>query len=40
VILLDVDELVAVAHHRLTRNLTEEECLNYLHLEMCPAWTE
>jgi WD40 repeat protein len=33
---LDTTELVDLAHSRLTRGLTEEECQKYLHLEQCP----
>jgi WD40 repeat protein/DNA-binding SARP family transcriptional activator len=34
---LRLEELVALAHQRLTRSLTEDECRRYLHLEACPA---
>jgi WD40 repeat protein len=32
----DIDQLIALAHSRVTRALTEEECHQYLHLEACP----
>ena len=35
VYLLDTDELVAEAQRRLTRNLTDAECLRYLHTATC-----
>jgi WD40 repeat protein len=35
--LLDVDELTALAHSRLTRDWRLEECVKYLHLNACPA---
>lgn len=35
-LLLNIDELVALAERRLTRGLTLEECQRYLHLEQCP----
>ena len=35
--LLPIDELVEVARTRLTRDLTEDECRRYLHLDTCPA---
>lgn len=34
--ILPVDDLTALARARLTRTLTKEECLKYLHLEACP----
>ena len=34
---LDTAELTTLARARLTRDLTEEECRRYLHLEQCPA---
>jgi WD40 repeat protein/class 3 adenylate cyclase/energy-coupling factor transporter ATP-binding protein EcfA2 len=34
---LDVQELIALAHSRLTRSLTTAECQQYLHLAQCPA---
>jgi WD40 repeat protein len=36
VYLLETDDLLALAHSRVTRALTEEECQQYLHLEGCP----
>lgn len=30
------DELTELAHTRLTRTLTGEECRQYLHVETCP----
>ena len=33
---LDLDELVDVAERGLTRTLTDNECLQYLHTEHCP----
>jgi hypothetical protein len=32
-----LDDTIALAHSRLTRSLTDEECRRYLHLEGCPA---
>jgi hypothetical protein len=37
VYLLDTDDLVAEAQRRLTRDLTDAECLRYLHDEICPT---
>lgn len=34
--LLDLDDLLALAHARVTRTLTAEECQQYLHVEVCP----
>ena len=34
--LLKVEDLVALAHSRLTRTWTTDECQQYLHVEMCP----
>ncbi|MCC7019089.1 MAG: hypothetical protein IT332_05010 [Ardenticatenales bacterium] len=34
---LRLDELIALAHERVKRSLTEEECRKYLHVEACPA---
>jgi len=34
--ILDVDELIALAHSRLTRTLTSEECRQY-RIEPCQA---
>jgi len=36
IFLLDPDDLVALAKTRVTRTLTTEECLKYLHVEQCP----
>jgi WD40 repeat protein len=36
VYLLDLDELIALAHTRLTRWFTHEECQTYLHTDTCP----
>ncbi|HSS94728.1 MAG TPA: hypothetical protein VLR46_12190 [Candidatus Dormibacteraeota bacterium] len=33
---LDLDDLIALARHRLTRSLTTAECLQYLHQTACP----
>ena len=33
---LDLDELVGIAESRLTRSLTEAECVSY-HFETCPC---
>jgi WD40 repeat protein len=35
-LLMDPDELVALAESRLTRWLTADECQRFLHLEQCP----
>jgi len=35
---LQLEELVRLAHSRVTRSLTTEECRKYLHVEVCPAW--
>jgi WD40 repeat protein len=40
VYVLDVDELIALAHSRLTRWWRPEECLAYLHTEECPPAPE
>jgi WD40 repeat protein len=32
---LDVDDLVDVAHRRLTRGFTEDECRQFLHVATC-----
>jgi hypothetical protein len=37
--LLPIDELRKLAGERVTRNLTEDECRQYLHVEKCPAGT-
>lgn len=34
---LEIDDLLAIARDKLTRSLTDEECLTYLHLEACPV---
>jgi len=34
---LRLDELIALAHERVKRPLTDEECRVYLHVEACPA---
>jgi WD40 repeat protein/transcriptional regulator with XRE-family HTH domain len=34
---LNFEDLVAIAKSRLTRNLTEQECQQYLHMEACPT---
>jgi WD40 repeat protein len=34
---LDLDDLIEIAHDRLTRGLTDLECRQYLHLETCPS---
>jgi WD40 repeat protein len=33
---LEPDELIALAHERVQRTLTDEECRTYLHTESCP----
>lgn len=35
--ILDLDELVTLARSRLTRDLTQEECREFLHVESCPG---
>jgi hypothetical protein len=37
IFILPVEDLVALAKSRVTRTLTTEECLKYLHLNACPA---
>ena len=37
VYLLSIEELITLAHARLTRSLTIEECQKYLHVQVCPA---
>jgi WD40 repeat protein/class 3 adenylate cyclase len=37
--LLPIDELRRLARERVTRNLTQDECRQYLHVEKCPAGT-
>jgi len=34
---LDLDDLMAIAHDKITRELTHEECRQYLHLDSCPS---
>ncbi len=34
---LDLQELITLAHSRVTRSLTDEECQQFLHLDACPA---
>jgi WD40 repeat protein/DNA-binding SARP family transcriptional activator len=36
VFLMDVEELTKLARSRVTRNLTQQECQQYLHLAVCP----
>jgi WD40 repeat protein len=36
VFLLDIEELMALARSRLTRDFTEDECQRFLHLDTCP----
>jgi hypothetical protein len=33
--MLDLDDLLALADERVTRELTDEECRQYLHSETC-----
>ena len=33
---LDLDELIEIAKRKVTRELSDEECLQYLHVETCP----
>jgi hypothetical protein len=33
---LDLDELIDIARSRLTRQLTDAECRQYLHASRCP----
>ena len=35
--IVPLDELIELAHTRLTRTLTDEECRQYLHLDACPV---
>jgi hypothetical protein len=35
--LVHAEDLVALARTRVTRSLTPAECLQYLHLNRCPA---
>ena len=34
---LDIDDLLRIAHRELTRELTDDECRQYVHIEKCPA---
>jgi len=34
---LNIEDLIALAKSRLTRELTQNECQKYLHVEACPA---
>lgn len=34
---MDVHDLLGVAHSRVTRDLTADECKYYLHETACPA---
>jgi WD40 repeat protein/DNA-binding SARP family transcriptional activator len=33
---LDIDDLLEIARRNVTRSLTDEECRQYLHVEVCP----
>jgi WD40 repeat protein len=33
---LDLDDLIEIADQNVTRDLTDEECRTYLHVEACP----
>ena len=33
---LDLDDLIAIADERLTAELSDDECRQYLHLDRCP----
>ena len=35
---LQIEDLIELAQSRITRSLTSEECLKYLHSEQCPTW--
>jgi WD40 repeat protein len=37
VMTVDVDELLEIARSRVTRDLTDEECRTYLHVDACPS---
>ena len=37
VMTVDVDELLEIARGRVTRELTDEECQTYLHVDACPS---
>ena len=39
VMALDIDDLISIAHARLTRSFTEAECRHFLHLEQCADGT-
>jgi WD40 repeat protein/DNA-binding SARP family transcriptional activator len=34
---LDLDDLISIANHKLTRGLSDEECRQYLHVQACPS---
>jgi len=34
---LDIDDLLEIARQNVTRSLTDEECLQYLHMDRCPS---
>jgi hypothetical protein len=34
--LLNIEDLITLAKSRLTRQLTPEECQQFLHMEQCP----
>ena len=34
---LDLDDLLGLAREQVTRTLTDEECLQYLHVPTCPT---
>jgi hypothetical protein len=34
---LDIDDLLEIAHQKVTRSLTEDECRQYLHVDACLA---
>jgi hypothetical protein len=33
---VSIGDLIALAHQRVTRGLTDDECRSYLHLDRCP----
>jgi WD40 repeat protein len=37
VMTVDVDELLEIARSRVTRDLSDEECRTYLHVDPCPS---
>jgi hypothetical protein len=39
VYVVDLDDLIVLAHNRVTRTLTTEECQKFLHTEQCPVET-